>query len=270
MNRRTAAGAVSLLALVLLASAWSAPAPQATKQGPAVQLSRRISFAGYDDPKMTLAEALDDLAKKHHITFDLNEKAFTFEQLKDVLKTPITESSHIPAMKDVTLATILRKVFERVPVASGATWMVRDDLIEITTRTFQAAEVWGTYNGPHLPLVSATLEKVPLEDAVQNLATLAQFNVLLDNRAGEKAKTPVSARLRNTPLDTAVRLLSDMADLRSVHLDNVLFVTTKENAAAMEARLVKEKGNEGSEEPGSANVRRGSGPGVPPNAPGGM
>ncbi len=37
------------------------------------------------------------------------------------------------------------------------------------------------------------------------------------------------------PLDTAVRILADMADLQPVIMDNVIYVTTRENAVRLEA-----------------------------------
>jgi hypothetical protein len=53
---------------------------------------------------------------------------------------------------------------------------------------------------------------------------------VIDARAREKATTRVTATLNNVPVDTAVLILADMADLRMIVLDNVLYVTTKENA----------------------------------------
>src|SRR6185437_4373035 len=122
------------------------------------------------------------------------------------------------------------------------------------------------------------LSKSPLEDAVKELAEQAEFNVVFDNRAADKAKTTVSAVFRNTPLDTALRLLADMADLRAVHLDNVLYVTTKENAAALEARLDRERIpaiplDDNNSTPGESSPRKGSGPGnitIPGGAGAGM
>jgi hypothetical protein len=269
MHRRTAVGAVCLLVLALLASAWSAPAPP--PQPPLnVKLTRTIKFDGIVDPKTTLGDVIEYIGKHYDLTFDVNEKAFASEASAEPLKI---EVGPLRAMRNVRLDTVLRKALGRVPVESGATWMLRDDRIEITTRAVQAVEVWGGYTGPHLPLVWATLDKVPLEDAVRDLAEQTEFNVLMDNRAGEKGKTPVSARLRNTPLDTAVRLLADMADLRSVHLDNVLYVTTKENAAALEARIEKEKGVQptDSADDATGRTRKGTGPGVGvPKPPAGM
>jgi hypothetical protein len=246
MYHRLVLAVAAVAGLALLAIAWAAPAPPAPEPL-AAKFSKRVKFEGIDDPKATLSDALDKLAKQFDLTFDVNEKAFKFEQVMDVLKTEVANPNPLPPMKNVRLDTVLRKLLGRVPVPSGATYLIRQDHVEITTNTFVTPEVWGGVpnNVPRLPLVWATLDKVPLEDALKDLAEQADFNVLLDNRVAEKGKTPVSARLRNTPLDTAVRLLADMADLRPVHLDNVLYVTTKEKAAMMDARLKKEKGEAG-------------------------
>jgi hypothetical protein len=237
--RRAIAVVVFVAALGALSGAASAPPPSLSVPQ---KLAQRVKFDGFQDTKTTLTEALDKLSKLYDVTFDINEKAFAFEQIMDVGRTEIVAVNPIPAMKSVRLSTILRKILSRIPAPSGATFLVRSDQIEIATGTFLAVEVWGNYKGPKLPLVNAALEKCSLEEAVKELAEQADFNVVLDNRAADKVKTPVTAKLLNTPLDTALRLLADMADLRSIHLDNVLYVTTKENAAALQARLDKELG----------------------------
>jgi hypothetical protein len=254
---------LACLTLLGLAAITAAIARPAAPQAPSLpgKLAQRVKFTGIKDPKTTLDEALDRLAKEFGLAFEVNEKAFEAENLKDVLKTEVASPNPIPPMKDVRLSAVLRTLLGRIPnVASGATWMVRDDHIEITTGQFQVEEVWGTYNGPRLPLVQVILDKVPLEAALRDLSEQAGFNVLLDGRAAEQGQTPVSARLLNTPLDTAARLLADMADLQAVHLDNVLYVTSRENAAALEARLEKERKAAGDED--AARFRKGFGPGA--------
>jgi hypothetical protein len=109
----------SLLALALILGGiglWAlrAAAPPAVRAAPAEKkgkrvrlrdrdfraaLSRRFDFPGMDDPKMTLAEALGQLTKLTGIVFEVYEKAFRFEQLNDVTRTPITEKEPIPAKK---------------------------------------------------------------------------------------------------------------------------------------------------------------------------
>ncbi|HEY7310326.1 MAG TPA: hypothetical protein VH643_13260 [Gemmataceae bacterium] len=270
--RRAPVAVSVVVGLAVLSSA--APAPKPPMSVPQ-KLAQRVKFDGIDDPKATLNDALNKLSKLYDVNFDINEKAFKFENLMEVGQTEIATPAPLGAMGNARLGTVLRKLLSRIPVPSGATYLVRGDHIEITTGTFQAQEIWGKYTGPHLPLVNATLEKCTLADAVAELAEQSDFNVLVDNRAAEQAKTPVSARLLNTPLDSALRLLADMADLRTIHLDNVLYVTTKENAAALEARLQKETipanpMDDNSDNPGQYAPRKGSGRGTIVVAPGGM
>lgn len=245
---------------------WAAPTPP-PPLSLFQKLNQRVKFEGFAGNNMTLGQALDKLAKLGDVDFDVNAKAFQAENIQDVLSTEITVGNPIPAMKNVRFRTLLSKVLARVASESGTTYLVRDDTIEITTEAARAAEIWGEYTGPHLPLVNANLDKIPLENALKELSEQTGFNLVLDNRAVEKAKTTVSARLRNMPLDTALRLLTDMTDLRAVQVDNALYVTTKENAAALEARLEKEKMptnplDDQSENPGLYRPRKGTGPGM--------
>jgi hypothetical protein len=261
MNRAIAVVSV-VIGLGFVSLAAPTPSPSLVQK-----LNQRVKFEGFNDPKMTLGQALDKLAKLGDVDFEVNEKAFQGENIQNVLSTEITVGNPIPTMKNVRFRTLLRKVLARVNSESGAAFLLRDDTIEITTAAARAAEIWGEYTGPHLPLVNANLDKIPLENALKELSEQTGFNLVLDNRAAEKAKTTVSARLRNMPLDTALRLLTDMTDLRAVHVDNALYVTIKENAAALEARLEKEKMptnplDDQSENPGLYRPRKGTGPGM--------
>jgi hypothetical protein len=74
-----------------------------------------------------------------------------------------------------------------------------------------------------------------LDEALQDLATRTGFSIVVDVRTADKKQTQVTANLANVPLDTAVLLLADMADLKPVLLDNVFYVTTPENAAKLRA-----------------------------------
>jgi hypothetical protein len=232
------------LGLLALAAA-DTPRPATPPAAPAAanaedlqtKLGRRVSFKGFDDPKTTLVDALDSLSKWYFggaEVFDVNEKAFRFDQFMDVLKAPIAENNPVPPM-NTTLAAVLRKILARVNAPSGATWLIRRDVIEITTGEFQRREVWGTADeGPFLPIVQVAFDRRPLDEALKELAEQAEYSVVLDASAAEKGKTPVTARMYNAPLDTAVRLLAGMAGLRPVMLDNVLYVTTREGAEALE------------------------------------
>jgi hypothetical protein len=254
-----AIGVVSVVVSLAVLS-WAAP-PSKSSLSLAQKMNQRVNFDGIDDARTTLSDALEKVSKLYDVSFDISQKAFESEDLKDVERTPIAETP-IPAMKNVRLSRLLRTILRRIPAPSGATYNVRNDHIEITTNNVQRAEIWGNYRGPFLPLVNATFDKLPLEEAARELADQAEITVLVDRRAAEQSKTPVSARLLNTPLDTALRLLSEMANLRTVQLDNVLFISTEENANALEERLKQEEGpkdDQAPESPLGTGWRKGSG-----------
>ncbi len=209
--------------------ARTAPAPEAKpSRGDQLlaNLRKTVKFTGFEaDPKLALSEALGVLGEEYDLTFEVNEAAFRAQGVNDVMIAPVAEKA-LPAQERTTPAAVLKRVLARLPVESGAAWLLRADGIEITTRAALQAEVWGPdYQGPFLPLVCARFERLPLADALQDLADQGGFNVVLDPRAGDKARTPVTARLRNLPLDTAVETLADMAGLKAVRTDNVLYVS---------------------------------------------
>ena len=103
------------------------------------QLSQPVDYPGLDDARATLSDALDHLSKRYNLTFDIHEKAFEMDNLKDVVRTPVADPTPIPPMR-TTLSTVLRKILRRVPAPSGTTYVIRRDVIEITTGTFAGAE----------------------------------------------------------------------------------------------------------------------------------
>lgn len=196
------------------------------------QLSNTVDFKGIEDARATLNDALDALAKRYNLTFDINEEAFKEAELKEeVGHTEIVKSKPLPEMR-TNLGKILMKILGRVP--ASATYLIRGDVIEITTTEAIRKEFFAdrpSSPGPLPPLVSVAFDKVPLESVLKELNGYG--NVVLDVRAGKEAQAPVTADLTNVPLDTAVRLFADMAGLKAVPLDNALYVTSKDNARAL-------------------------------------
>lgn len=188
-----------------------------------------IDYTGIDDARATLSDALDQLSTRFNLTFDINEKAFEMDNLKDVARTPVADPTPLPPM-NATLATVLRKILHRVPATSGTTYLIRRDRIEITTETFVRAELGIPENCPLWPLVSDTLENASIAAALRRLAEQSERNILIDPRIADKLQTPAKAEFSNVPINTAVRLLANMAGVNVIRLDNVLYVTTADNA----------------------------------------
>src|SRR5439155_3331146 len=115
---------------------------------------------------------------------------------------------------------------------TGAGYLLRNGSVVITTNSALRALTGASKESPLFPLVHLVARRQPLEDVLEELSESARANVVLDTRASDNAKKPITARLANVPLDNAVRLLADMAGLKAVQVGNVLYVTTKENACA--------------------------------------
>jgi hypothetical protein len=243
------AGVVGLGTLLAGVRSAAPPPPESfLAQVPLVdRLYQEVDFPGFDDPKTLLIEALDFMTKEYRTTFKINERAFKYEMLLDVPKTPVAETTVVPPMKS-RLHVVLERVLGRVDCPSGATWMLRPDHVEITTGQFLLLETkdrgivnrWQEGEGGLVlprPLAQADFRKKPLSEALEQLAERTGFNVVLDEAvAKEKGATPVTARLRNVPIDTAVLVLASQGSLGMAELDNVFYVTTEEKAASLAKR----------------------------------
>jgi hypothetical protein len=240
---------VTALGLIVLSgSSLATPAPAGgSRPNIVVQelLNTPVDFKGVDDPKTTLDDMIGYIYDNFGgVRLEVNEDAFAIAGAKDVQLTPIAERP-LPRMRNVTVSTVLRKILTEVSKKQNVsvTWIVRGDVVEITTVDAVRKEFYpGRLEGPFPPLVHADIEKLALADALKLLGDQTGGNVVLDVRAGEKGKTPVTARFSNVPLDTAVRLLADMADLRSVEVEGVLYVTSKENATALRKEQAESQG----------------------------
>jgi RNA polymerase sigma factor (sigma-70 family) len=200
-------------------------------------LASTINFSGIDDPKTTLIEAMDQLAKIHNVTFDVNEEAFKADGVNDILKTEITVMHPLPPLK-TTLRNVLRKILSRAPSPSGTTFLIRQDTIEITTVAAVRAELGMEDDQRLLPLVWESFRNTSLLSALEALSDSSGFNVVVDPRQVVKIKDlEVTMKLANVPVDTAVRILADAGNLTVVPMDNTFYLTSSENATRLRKDL---------------------------------
>lgn len=76
----------------------------------------------------------------------------------------------------------------------------------------------------------------PLAAVLTQLAADTGANLVLDPRQAKAAgATPVALSVDDTPLETVVRLTAEVAGLRTVRMNNVLFVTSEERAEKLRA-----------------------------------
>jgi RNA polymerase sigma factor (sigma-70 family) len=188
----------------------------------------------------TLNKLLAFLKTEYNVICVINQRAFE-EDLGGGRDIGETDISLIPEMR-VSLAAYLRIVLDRISFDEPnkeAVFLVRRDYIEITTSPFARRELGYRsempFNNerPLPPLIWDAFDAVALTEILPRLAETSGYNVVADPKAGEKLQTKITAQLRNVPVETAVRLLANMAGLSMVRLDNVFYVTTAENAKQM-------------------------------------
>jgi hypothetical protein len=196
------------------------------------QVEKTVDFAGLDDPKTSLIEALDQLSRIHRLTFDVKEKAFVAEEVADVLKQEIANPNPVPPMK-ARLGFVLKKILERVQSKSGAIYLVRGDRIEITTLAAFRAEVGRKDGVSPLPIVNVVADRRPLDECLAQMADQAERNIVFDPRLSDFARTGITACMLNTPFESALFLVTEMADLSFVRMDNNYYVTSRERAATL-------------------------------------
>jgi hypothetical protein len=205
------------------------------------KLIQTIDFDGISDPKTQFGDVLNDFEKRYDLVFEVNDRAFEADGLKDIRTMRIIgDGKPLRSMKGIRLDYAMRKILGQMPNPGSTTYINRGEYIEITTGLFCYSEIMrdpdrrGPESGariqPALPIIHQSVVKLPLEEALRETAEGSFINIVLDSRCGEKARSIVTADFNEVPLDTAVDFLADMAGLKSVLLDNVLYVTTKENA----------------------------------------
>lgn len=104
--------------------------------------------------------------------------------------------------------------------------------------------------------VSVNVEDVPLKKVVRELAKNHGVNLVIDPKVNVQAEAAVSLQVDNTGIETAMRLLAEMASLKAVRMGNVMFITTPEKA-----KTIREEEAHQFDNPLNPNV---PGMGIPP------
>src|SRR5581483_3718145 len=230
-----------LLSIMAASLAWCAPdAPKAEDKAKArtarelrEKLAVPVTLANGIEPNTQLGDALEQFSQKFGLPVLINAAAFAMDnQLEDAAAQPV----QLPKVFNVRLSSVLRLVLDQV----HGTYLIRPDYIEVTSLQQSRPEACpgneATGGRALLPLANAEFSKIPLDAALKDLSDATDFSIVIDSRVAEKeGKTPVTATFKNVPLGAAVELLADMAGLGSVLVDNVLYVTNKANALAVDA-----------------------------------
>jgi RNA polymerase sigma factor (sigma-70 family) len=200
------------------------------------------------DPGTPFKDAIDILSQVFEVPIHVDYNAFqtvaalTDDQLDQMqVRLPPLRKN-----EKVTPGRALRNLLRQIGTADGggaqgtATFVVKDGAVVIVPSQRVVPDDAEIYpNGTPVSRalrepVTVSVEDRPLRQALRELADASGANIVVDMRLKEKLETPVTAILQHVPLETAVRLLADMAEVRAVAVDNVLYVTTQDNAGKFE------------------------------------
>lgn len=189
------------------------------------------AFQGPMILKEILGVLQDNLDKRYKdddvLPILVDEQAFK-EENPDVPSVLESQVRFPPFPRRMTVATALRVALAQVPT-NNATFLVRAGYLEVTTRK-QAS--------PKQLLqrrVMALFDGSPLGEALDYLSALTGLSVTVDSRVGDKLKTPVTAAFTNDiTLEAALRMLTNMSDLKMVLVGDAVYITSPANAQALE------------------------------------
>lgn len=117
----------------------------------------------------------------------------------------------------------IRQALQRMLSPYGLTYVILDEGILVTTEEI----------GVQRQMRQRTpvdVKEVPLHKALRDVARKSGINLVIDPRVLKQAQAPVSLEVEEATVETAIRLLAELGDLKAVRMGNVLFVTAESRA----------------------------------------
>jgi hypothetical protein len=117
----------------------------------------------------------------------------------------------------------LRAAIQRMLNPYNLTLVILEDSVLITTEEMGLTRQMRQR-------VSVNLTNVPLSTALKDLARSTALNLIIDPRLGSEQSAKVTLQLDDATLETTVRLVAELGNLKAVRMGNVLFVTNEARA----------------------------------------
>lgn len=205
----------------LLAAAVLAAAPAVAQAAPAP-----AAPAKDNSPIEKIRKALDEVGDMNYQNKSLNEvindlKAKHIQVIIDPMVYQFGFNPHQPtitvSLKQVKLKDGLQTALAPFNLKCG---LIKEGLFISTEE--------GVITRQLRQRVSVDCDGTAFAAAVKQLAADYGVNIIVDPRLGEKASKAITIKLEDVPLESAIRLMAEVADLGTVRMGNVLFITTLE------------------------------------------
>ncbi len=168
----------------------------------------------------SLQDAVDHLKSKTGVNFVLDQPIFG--PMGAIPPSP-PEFGLSPAggMKLKSERGKLRQSLQRFLSTYNLSYAILENSVLITSEGMVVTRQLGQRT-------NVNVDNVPVQKALKDLARSFALNLVVDPRVVESRE--VTLNLDNVTLETAMRLLAEVGGLKSVRMDNVLYVTTEANA----------------------------------------
>jgi hypothetical protein len=207
---------------IVLLTLFAAPAVASGPPELITKLNKTVTLKEPIDAGLDLF--LTEFAEQHGLTGKilLDAPAFKATGVENVRESMVK----LDKLTDVKASTVLDAILKQV----DGCYFVKDTHIVITTKLARRAMLGEKDEDDApvrdaVPLVRMTFTETPIRKALEELADKFDASILLAPYVAEKGDALVTAKLVNVPLDHAVELLADMADLSVVKRGNALYVT---------------------------------------------
>jgi len=210
---------------------WHVVAVAVMTASPALVIAAPVPGTGTksESPMNSARKALDEVGDMTYEARTLND---VIEDLKAKTKMPVILDSQIMNFGLDPNQPIVTVKLKQVKLKDGLKAALAPFNLKfgLTPEGLFISSEEGVITRQLRQRVSLHCDGTEFAATIKQLAADTGANVVVDPRLGEMAKRAVTLKLDDVPLETAVRLLAEVADLRAVRSSNVLFITTPEKA----------------------------------------
>ncbi len=192
---------------------------------------------------VSVGELFRKLSDLHGVTFRVDTGFFRDgNDLK-----PYEAKVSLPIVKGLSVRDVLQEVIVAFRTGEGKLIGIQVKGSQIILgRPFFPPTIPGQYKSGQLPepfipimdrmemmygpTVSLGVEQKSFADVINQLRESSGANIVVDARIKEKLTTPVTITVNDTRLMTVLKIAGDMCDVAPAVVDNVYYITSKENA----------------------------------------
>jgi hypothetical protein len=220
--------------------------------------------------QMPLRELLEYITDRFNVPVRIDIAAFArvaYPNPIQMYEVPVK----LPVVRGMSVGDVLRDALAQIPSAGGeggggspspATFRIRDGQILIVpafvtpfSSVGSGPPPGGAEDAPVLDgktmleqtegePIALSVEEKPFSEVLKELRRMTGANIVLDARQKDKSKLAITADLHDVRLLAALRVLCDMCELQPVSLNNIYYITSKENAERLQKELDRKRWGE--------------------------